>query len=228
MADRLIQLGISGQASSLSGSADPQAALRDEELIAGLRELRESAYEELIERYQQPVYNIVYRMLNDANDANDVVQEVFFKVFRRIHSFRRESSLKTWVYRIAVNEACNRRRYFHRHLRQEIDLDRSSDSGWTLQDTLATEDRSPYDQALSHEQQALLEQALTGINPIYRAALVLREVEELSYEEIADILQVALGTVKSRIMRGREALRAEYIRLSTETAALHLSPQTAE
>src|SRR5690606_24510094 len=112
-----------------SGPVDSNTVLRDEELIAGLRELHESAYEELVERYQQPVYNIVYRMLNDANDANDVVQDVFFKVFRRIHSFRRESSLKTWVYRIAVNEACNRRRYFHRHLRQELDLDRSTDGG---------------------------------------------------------------------------------------------------
>lgn len=228
MADQLIQLGISQSVFPAPGFADPAAALKERELIAGLRESRESAYEELIDRFQQPVYNVVFRMLNDANDANDVVQEVFFKVFRRIHSFRGDSSLKTWIYRIAVNEACNRRRYFQRHLRQEIDLDRGADSGWTLQDTLAADGRSPYDETLNHEQHALLEQALAGINPIYRAALVLREVEELSYEEIADILQIALGTVKSRILRGREALRVEYLRLSAEPAAMHLAPQTAE
>lgn len=228
MADTLIQLGISGQFADAPGHSDANTGYRDEQLIAGLRACSEGAYEELIARFQQPVYNIVYRMLNDPNDANDVVQEVFFKVFRRVGSFRGESTLKTWIYRIAVNEACNRRRYFQRHLRQEVDLDRSSDSGWSLQDTLAADDESPYEEVLGREQHALLEQALAGINPIYRAALVLREIEELSYEEIADILQIALGTVKSRILRGREALRAEYMRLSAEPSALDLSPQPAE
>lgn len=228
MAEPLIQLGLSGAFGGDSGGLDASSAYRDDLLIAGLRACNDRAYEELIARFQQPVYNIVYRMLNDPNDANDVVQEVFFKVFRRVGSFRGESSLKTWIYRIAVNEACNRRRYFQRHLRQEVDFDRSTESGWTLQDTLAADDRSPYDEVLSHEQHALLEQALAGINPIYRAALVLREIEELSYEEIAEILQVALGTVKSRILRGREALRAEYLRLSEEPGTLDLSPQPAD
>ncbi len=228
MAEPLLQLGITGAAGVENGGLDSSSAYRDDLLIAGLRVCNERAYEELIARFQQPVYNIVYRMLNDPNDANDVVQEVFFKVFRRVGSFRGESTLKTWIYRIAVNEACNRRRYFQRHLRQEVDFDRNADSGWSLQDTLAADDRSPYDEVLNHEQHALLEQALAGINPIYRAALVLREIEELSYEEIADILQIALGTVKSRILRGREALRAEYLRLSAEPSALDLSPQPVE
>lgn len=228
MAEPLIQLGLSGAIGGDSGALDTSSSYRDDLLIAGLRACDNAAYEDLIARYQQPVYNIVYRMLNDPNDASDVVQEVFFKVYRRVGSFRGESSLKTWIYRIAVNEACNRRRYFQRHLRQEVDFNRSVESGWSLQDTLATDDRSPYDEVLNHEQQALLEQALAGINPIYRAALVLREIEELSYEEIADILQVALGTVKSRILRGREALRVEYLRVSAEPGALDLSPQTAE
>ncbi len=228
MAEPLIQLGLTGASGGDSVALDSSSAYRDDLLIAGLRACNESAYEELISRFQQPVYNIVYRMLNDPNDANDVVQEVFFKVFRRVGSFRGDSSLKTWIYRIAVNEACNRRRYFQRHLRQEVDFERSAGSGWTLQDTLATDDRSPYDEVLGHEQHALLEQALAGINPIYRVALVLREIEELSYEEIADILQVALGTVKSRILRGREALRLEYLRLSAEPSALELSPQPAD
>ncbi|MCU0229211.1 MAG: sigma-70 family RNA polymerase sigma factor [Bryobacterales bacterium] len=228
MAEPLIQLGLSGAAGGEGGTPDVSGAYRDDLLLAGLRACNEAAYEELISRFQQPVYNVVYRMLNDPNDANDVVQEVFFKVFRRVGSFRGESSLKTWIYRIAVNEACNRRRYFQRHLRQEVDLERTAGTGWTLEDTLATDDRSPYDEVLGLEQHLLLEQALAGINPIYRAALVLREIEELSYEEIADILQVALGTVKSRILRGREALRLEYLRLSAEPTSVELSPQTAE
>jgi len=227
MAEPLIQLGITGQ-SGVLGSSDAKSGFQDEELIAGLRACEERAYEELTSRFQQPVYNIVYRMLNDPNDANDVVQDVFFKVFRRVGSFRGESTLKTWIYRIAVNEACNRRRHFQRHLRQEVDFDRNADAGWSLQDTLATADRSPYEETLNHEQLTLLEQALAGINPIYRAALVLREVEELSYEEIADVLQIALGTVKSRILRGREALRMEYLRITAEPEAMQWSPQPAE
>jgi RNA polymerase sigma-70 factor, ECF subfamily len=228
MGESLIQLGIT-QHAVIDSAAQPGAAvLDDERLLEGLRASSDAAYEELLARFQQPVYNIVYRMLNDPNDTNDVVQEVFFKVFRRVRSFRGDSTLKTWIYRIAVNEACNRRRYFQRHLRLEVEMDRESENGWTLQETIATDDRSPYEQMLNHERHELLEQALAGINPVYRAALVLREIEELSYEEIADILQVALGTVKSRILRGREALRVEYLRVSEEPATLPLSPQTAE
>lgn len=167
-------------------------------------------------------------MLNDPNDANDVVQDVFFKVFRRIHAFRGESSLKTWIYRIAVNEACNRRRYFQRHIRQELALDAGSTEGWNPEDTLAAEGRSPFDEVLGREQHELLQYALSRINPVYRAAVILRDIEELSYEEIADVLQIALGTVKSRILRGREALRAEYLQVSVESPVMTLSPRHAE
>lgn len=203
-------------------------AIAEKALIEGLKAAREDAYEELILRYQQPVYNTVYRMLNDPNDAHDVVQDVFFKVFRRIQAFRGESSLKTWIYRIAVNEACNRRRYFQRHIRQELALDAGSTEGWNPEDTIAAEGRSPFDEVLGREQHELLQYALSRINPVYRAAVILRDIEELSYEEIADVLQIALGTVKSRILRGREALRAEYLQVSVESPVLTLSPQHAE
>jgi RNA polymerase sigma-70 factor, ECF subfamily len=227
MGETLIQLGIT-QHLAPGQQAGSAGALDDRLLLDGLRASSNAAYEELLSRFQQPVYNMVFRMLNDPNDTNDVVQEVFFKVFRRVRSFRGDSSLKTWIYRIAVNEAFNRRRYFQRHLRLEVEMDRESENGWTLQETVATDDQSPYDRLLNHERQELLQLALARINPVYRAALVLREIEELSYEEIADILQVALGTVKSRILRGREALRVEYLRVSEEPSTLPLSPQTAE
>lgn len=227
MSESFLQLGLStplraeGRDGELWGS-------EERALVDGLRAAQEDAYEELIRRFQQPVYNTVYRMLNDPNDANDAVQEVFFKVFRRIHSFRGDSSLKTWIYRIAVNEACNRRRYFQRHLRQELALHGDGSEGWSPEDSLAGDARSPFDEVLWREQHALLQQALSRINPVYRAAVILRDIEELSYEEIADVLQVALGTVKSRILRGREALRAEYLQVSVETPVLDLSPQHAE
>lgn len=227
MSESFLQLGLSAPSFREDGTDAELWGSAERALIDGLKDARDEAYEELIRRYQQPVYNTVYRMLNDPNDANDVVQEVFFKVFRRIHAFRGDSSLKTWIYRIAVNEACNRRRYFQRHLRQELALDAGGE-GWNPEETLAGETRSPFDEVLGREQHELLQEALSRINPVYRAAVILRDIEELSYEEIADVLQVALGTVKSRILRGREALRAEYLQVSVESPVLNFSPQHAE
>ncbi len=228
MSERFLQLGISAPATKDGGDGAELCASAEKALIEGLRTANESAYEELIQRFQQPVYNTAYRMLNDPNDAHDVVQDVFFKVFRRIQSFRGESSLKTWIYRIAVNEACNRRRYFQRHIRQELALDAGSTEGWNPEDTLAIDGKSPFDEVLGREQNELLQYALSRINPVYRAAVILRDIEEMSYEEIADVLQVALGTVKSRILRGREALRVEYLQATTENTLLTLHPRHAE
>ena len=96
-------------------SPEQELALEDQRLISGLQAGDEEAYEKLINRFQTPVYNLAYRLLNDTGDAGDVVQEVFLKIFRNVGSFRAESSLRTWVYRIAVNEAYNRRRWIFRH-----------------------------------------------------------------------------------------------------------------
>lgn len=166
----------------------------------------EEAYEILIQRYQQPVYNLVCRLLNDPADAPDIVQEVFLKVFRNIGSFRGNSSLKTWIYRIAVNEAYNHRRWFSRHQRQEVSL-QPEEGMFGYTDTLADPSRTPFDQAADRETRALVEAALEKLNPKFRAVVVLRDIEDLSYEEIATVLDISLGTVKSRILRGREALR---------------------
>lgn len=197
-------------------------------LCAGL----ESAYEELIERFEQPVFNIISRLMDDPVDAADVVQEVFLKVFRSITSFRQDSSLKTWIYRIAVNEARNHRRWFSRHRRQEVCLDRdpriSESDARGYQDWLPDPGRSPFDLALDRETQELIEQALLKLNPKFRAALVLRELEGLSYEEIAEILDISLGTVKSRILRGRDALRKHLAGRLEPASAPDWSPQLAD
>ena len=104
MADTMLTL-------SITAGAQPLLSEEDGRLLRGLRAGIEPAYEELLARYQQPVYGIVYRLLGDQNDAGDVVQEVFLKVFRGVHSFKERSSLRTWIYRIAVNEAHNHRRW---------------------------------------------------------------------------------------------------------------------
>jgi len=206
----------------------PHESQTDEEcLIDALREGTEEAYEALISRFQQPVYNLVYRLLDDPSDASDVVQEVFLKIFRSIGSFRGNSSLKTWIYRISFNEAYNQRRWFTRHKRQEIGLGVQDDTALDPSTSLADTGRSAFDIVLDHETQALIEEALATLNPAFRAAVVLRDIEDLSYEEIAEVLQVSLGTVKSRILRGREALRKSLASRLHPEPAFHLYPQPA-
>lgn len=200
-----------GQPGSLSILAGAQKGISEEDarILRGLRAGIEEAYEELLRRYQQPVFGLVYRIVGNEAEACDVAQEVFIKIFRGVGAFREQSSLRTWIYRIAINEAHNRCRWFARHSRHEVSLE--SDAGERSGGIASAPDpaRSPYDQVVDRESQALIEQALARVRPVFRAALVLRDVENLSYEEIAEILQVSLGTVKSRIVRGREALRRE-------------------
>jgi RNA polymerase sigma-70 factor, ECF subfamily len=196
----------------------------DEHLIAGLRAGDEVAYEALLGRFQQPVFNLVSRLLKDTGEACDVVQEVFLKVFRKIDYFRGDSSLKTWIYRIAVNEAHNHGRWNGRHRRQEVGLDGGEDSRGPC-DTLSAPGDSPFDYVLDRERHRLMEAALAGLSPSFRSVVVLRDVEDLSYEEIAEILDVPLGTVKSRILRGREALRRELEKRLERDPAFHFSPQ---
>jgi RNA polymerase sigma-70 factor (ECF subfamily) len=177
----------------------------EDALVTALGHGAEDAYEILIQRYQQPVYSLVCRLMNDPSDAPDIVQEVFLKVFRNIGAFRGNSSLKTWIYRIAVNEAYNHRRWFCRHQRQEVALE--DEEGTPHYAGMTDTARSPFEQAADRETRALVEQALEKLNPKFRAAVVLRDIEDLSYEDIATVLDVSLGTVKSRILRGREGLR---------------------
>lgn len=199
MANSTLTLSIAGGSQSLLSEEDAR-------LLRGLRAGIESAYEELIARYQQPVYSMVFRLLGDQNDASDVVQEVFLKIFRSVNSFKERSSLRTWIYRIAVNEAHNHRRWFSRHRKREVTLDHEDDEHRAF-DVTPDPGPSPFDFALDRETHLLIQRALEEISPVFRTAVVLRDIEGLGYEEIAEILQISLGTVKSRILRGREALR---------------------
>lgn len=202
-------VGHPGNLSILAG-ARQSTSESDARILRGLRAGIESAYEELMDRYEHPVYTVVYRLLGNENDASDVVQEVFLKVFRGVNAFREQSSLRTWIYRIAVNEAHNHRRWFVRHCRREVPLEQDRDREECGHELALDPGPSPYDQALDSETRQLIEKALARVNPVFRTAVVLRDIQNLSYEEIADILQVSLGTVKSRILRGREALRREF------------------
>ena len=204
------------------------AEAEDLRLVETLREGAEGAYEELIQRFQQPVYALALRLLGDQGEACDVVQEVFLKVFRNIGSFRGRSSLKTWMYRITVNEAYNARRWFFRHSRREVELDNNPDEARNWKENIPDSTRSPFDVACDRERHVMIDRALEKINPIFREAVVLRDTMDRSYEEIAEILGVSLGTVKSRILRGREALREELASSLQSRPALRLVPKTAE
>ena len=215
---------------NLNASLTPEqeAALEDHRLIAGLQAGDEKAYEQLIERFQGPVYNLAWRLLNDPSDASDVAQDVFLKVFRNIGHFRGDSTLRTWVYRIAVNESHNRRRWLFRHRRGETGLEDQFDDSEAREKPLMDLGETPFDFTMNREAQILLEEGLAAINPVFRAALVLREMEDMRYEEIAAILEVSIGTVKSRIMRGREALRRYLSNRLDSASSLQLVAGTAK
>ena len=189
-------------------TSEQQSNLEDQALISALQRAEPSAYETLIQRFQTPIYNLAWRLLDNPADAGDVVQEVFLKVFRSVDHFRGDSSLRTWIYRIAVNESHNKRRWLFRHRKGETGIDDAFPSSDDNREApLVDTTESPFDFTMNREAQLLLEEGLAAISPAFRTALVLREIEELSYEEIAHILDISMGTVKSRIVRGREALR---------------------
>ncbi len=207
MADSTFSFDLAVAATPWDGPASSAAASSEVRLIEGLCAGDDRAYEELLTRFQQPVYNIVYRLLPDSTDAADVVQEVFLKVFRSIGGFRGRSSLKTWVYRIAVNEAHNHRRWFSRKRGHETGLDDDQGEGVTYEQILPDHGPSPLELAVDRETHTAIEEALKNVKPAFREALVLREIEGLSYEEIAEVLQVNINTIKTRIVRGRQSLK---------------------
>ena len=213
---------------SLERTAEVVADSDDLRLVEALRSGCESAYEELLARFQLPVCTLAIRLLGEPSEAGDVVQEVFLKVFRNIGSFRGQSTLKTWIYRITVNEAHNAHRWCFRHKGREVELDSHSEDSRPLRDVVPDGAPSPFEVACDRERRAMLDAALARTNPIFRDAVVLRDIMDLSYEEIAEALNVSLGTVKSRILRGREALREELVGRLEERPALQLVPKTAE
>lgn len=178
-------------------------------LISRLRARELDAFEELVVHFERPVYALCFRLLGDAEEARDAAQETFLKVYRGLGGFRGEAGLKTWIYRIAVNQAMNQQRWWRRRHRDEtISLDITREhSDTTIGNSLPGRGRSPEAQAISSERERQVMRALDEIKQEYRIALILREIEELSYEEIAETLGISIGTVKSRIARGREELR---------------------
>ncbi len=191
---------VSNWASALSWGRD------EAELVVELQAGSETAFDWLVTHYHGPVYNLILSMLGDVADAADGTQEVFLKAFRGIRDFRSGSSLKTWLYRIAIREALNHRRWFKRHLQKNVSIDAEPEEGRAHIDV---EDlgASPFEQLATREIQHAVHSALQQVPEAFRSAVILRDLEGLSYEEVAEVLECNVGTVKSRILRGRRALR---------------------
>ncbi len=171
--------------------------INESDLIERFKKGDPSAFEAIVLRHQDRIYNLCRYMLQDPEDARDAAQDVFLKAYRGLKDFRPESSLYTWLYRIAVNTCLDYRRKSRREaFRNE-----------PLTEDLPSDERSPHQLYESGEIPESIQLALQKLPEKLRAAIVLREIEELSYEEIAEVLHTSVGTVKSRISRAREQLR---------------------
>jgi RNA polymerase sigma-70 factor, ECF subfamily len=202
------------QAELTMGNVASALALQTEEaaLVGELRAGSEEAFAWLIARYHQPIYSLLARTVLDRADAADLTQEVFVKVFRKIGSFHGESSLRTWIYRIALREASNQRRWWMRHKQQEIPIEQEltgedSRTPVHLKEMLVDPGDSPFDLAAREESRERVERALRSVPEPYRTTLILRDIEGFVYEEVAEMQGVSLGTVKSRLVRGRAFLK---------------------
>lgn len=192
--------GMSDLAQSLPWGRD------ESELVTELQSGSDAAFDWLVTYYHAGVYNLVYGILSDSADAADVTQEVFLRAFRGIRGFRRGSSLKTWLYRISVRQALNHRRWCWRHHRQQVSIDAEEEGSNPALD-LKDGEASPFEQLEAREMQATVRAALAQVPELFRGAVILRDLEGLSYDEVAEVLEVSVGTVKSRILRGRRMLK---------------------
>ena len=203
------------QADLTMGNLVSTLTLQSEEaaLVMELRAGSEEAFAWLIARYHRPIYSLLSRTVHDRADAADLTQEVFVKVFRGVGNFHGESSLRTWIYRIALHEASNQRRWWLRHRQQEIPIEQEMMEGecgtpLRMKEMLVDRAESPYDNAVHAENRARVEAALKQVPEPFRTTLILRDIEGFVYEEVAELQGVNLGTVKSRLVRGRAHLKA--------------------
>ena len=188
-------------------------SMEEAALVEELRAGSEEAFAWLITHYHQSIFSLLARSVRDRADAADLTQEVFVKVFRGISSFHGESSLRTWVYRIALREASNQRRWWSRHQQHEIPIDQEMAVGEErtpvcLKELLVDPSESPYEHAAHEETRSRVELALSQVPEPFRTTLILRDIEGFVYEEVAAMQGVNLGTVKSRLVRGRACLKA--------------------
>jgi len=182
----------------------------EDQFLERLKRHDAAAFEQLVAERTGDIYGLLFRLTGDPEEARDLAQETFLRAFQAIEKFRGDADLKTWLYRIAINQARNRWRWWRRRRRDatvSLDApigDRAQTVATHLEDANASD---PEQETLARERQSQLREALQGLRTAYREAVVLRDIEGLTYEEIAGTLQINIGTVKSRLARGRLELR---------------------
>ncbi|MCS7080458.1 MAG: sigma-70 family RNA polymerase sigma factor [Chloracidobacterium sp.] len=201
---------LSPAVETTAAEAAPSLSAAEAELLDGVRTGSHAAFEVLVAAHQRALYNLLLRVLGDPEDAADVLQETFLSAYRGARAFRGDCDLRTWLYRIAVNRAANHRRWWrYRRRAVTLSLDAEPDDGTpSLAETLVAPNADPEQHALWRERHAQVLAALSRLKFAFRVAVVMRDVRGMSYEEIAAALELSVGTVKSRIARGRAMLRA--------------------
>jgi len=181
----------------------------DADFVERLKSGDSLAYDTLVTRYSGQIYGLLFRLTQDAEEAADLTQDTFLQVLRSVRKFRGDSELKTWLFRIAINESRNRFRWWKRRKREStVSLDAQPvRDGLPLNETLADSSEDPERALIRRQERERIERALNDLPLSFREAVVLCDVEGQSYQEIATILGINIGTVKSRIARGREEMR---------------------
>jgi RNA polymerase sigma-70 factor, ECF subfamily len=191
-------------------------SLRERLLLRRLRERDERAFQEMVERYQHPIFNLLYRMIGSKEEAEDLAQEVFVTVFKSIDQFRGESKFSTWLYRIAANHCKNRIKYLsRRHDRQTGELDEATERAAVAQGgaPIAAGHVDGPDRVLEGlETERIVQRAIAELDEDHRLVVILRDIDELSYDEIGVITGLPEGTVKSRLHRARLQLKERLVR----------------
>ena len=180
------------------------------QFIESLRRGDTAAFNTLVNERSGEIFGLLYRLTENREEARDLTQETFLRAFQSIASFRGESDLRTWIYRIAINQARNRWRWWRRRRRNvTVSLDATDEEHERPLAAQLRDERSvdPEQATLARERERLLTQALRSLARVYREVVVLRDIEGLSYEEVAATLEISIGTVKSRLSRGRNELR---------------------
>jgi RNA polymerase sigma-70 factor (ECF subfamily) len=195
--------------SNVAAAARLTTASADTDFIEKLKAGDAVAFDNLVRRYAGDVYALLYRLTENAEDAGDLTQETFLNALKAIKGFRGDAELKTWLFRIALNQSRNRFRWWKRRSRDKTySLDATiGSSELQIQDTLASDSPDPEETALRREREVALRSALSELPEIFRVVVIMCDIEGLSYDEIAQALELNLGTVKSRIARGRHELR---------------------
>ncbi len=191
-------------------ASDDSRPAAEEQFIERLRRGDAAAFEQLVNERSGEIYGLLYRLTENSEEARDLTQETFLRAFQSIGHFRGDADLKTWIYRIAINQARNRWRWWRRRRRDStVSIDSTDVDGRpTLVTALrATSSSDPEQATLARERESALRTALSSVRRVYREAVVLRDIEGFSYEEIAATLEISVGTVKSRLARGRQELR---------------------